>query len=63
MERDIKLDARDREGRRPIHLAAVKGRLDNVKLLVEEAGVDPALTDNEVNQLPVCAPCIAHPGG
>ena len=63
MERGIKLDVRDKQGRHPIHWAAVHGRLDNVKLLVEEAGVDPALTDNEVNQLPVCAPCSAHPGG
>ena len=49
LERGIELDVRDKDGCHPIHWAAMKGQLENLKLLVEEAGVDPALTDNEVN--------------
>ena len=41
MERGIRLDVRDHKGNSPIHWAARAGRLENLKLLVEEAGVNP----------------------
>ena len=41
MERGIKLDVRDKHGNHPIHWAASRGRLDSVKLLIEEARVNP----------------------
>ena len=40
LERGIKMDAQDYQGNSPIHWATEIGRLDIVKLLVEEAGVD-----------------------
>ena len=45
MEWGIRLDVRDHKGKSPIHLAAGRGHLDSVKLLVEEAGVDLWLRD------------------
>ena len=49
MEVGIGLDVRDNDGNYPIHLAVNEGRLDNVKLLVEEAGVDPAKTNDQAS--------------
>ena len=47
MERGIRLDVRDHKGNSPMHEAASRGRLDSVKLLVEEAGVNPKQRDAE----------------
>ena len=46
MERGIRLDVRDHKGNSPIHWAARAGRLENLKLLVEEAGVNPKQRNN-----------------
>ena len=60
MERGIRLDVRDHKGNSPMHEAASRGRLDSVKLLVEEAGVDPRLRNaRRLSPLDIAA-CNGH---
>ena len=46
MERGVRLGVQDHQGSSPVHWAAGSGRLDSVKLLIEEAGVDPKQRNN-----------------
>ena len=46
-ERGVRLGVQDHQGSSPVHWAAGSGRLDSVKLLVEEAGVDPKQRNDE----------------
>ena len=60
MERGIRLNIRDKKGNHPIHWAAREGRPGSVKLLVEEAGVDPKQRNaKELSPLDLAA-CTGH---
>ena len=49
----VYLNVLDANGKHPIHWAARYQRLDNVRLLVEEAGIDPDLTTKRLGLSPL----------